>query len=150
MWEGATSGRRWFQLLLTNSEFTRIINSGVGFNLTLNLQGEQDKKTWRVMSIVFCALVFYFALHAKTAVYNGTTSLKQNPSTASKLWQSGQKMEPQLPETSIILCWMLTLCLLPLSFSRKTFVAYIFLIPPPSNLPLRHLHRFLRPPPVLA
>ena len=41
--------------------------------------------------VALCVLVFMFALHAKTAVYNGGAPAKVTPSTASKLWLNGQK-----------------------------------------------------------
>ncbi len=111
----------------------------------------QNKKLWRAMSVAFCALVFFFALHAKTAAYNRGALAKLTPSTASKLWLSGQKMEAQLFATgSEVLLWMAVFCLFEPYFPRDPRVRSAFLAPPPRNLPLRFLHRFLRPPPVLA
>ena len=56
----------------------------------------QHERLWRGLLLMLCALVFMFALHAKTAVYNGSAPAKVTPSTASKLWLNGQKMEVQL------------------------------------------------------
>ncbi|MGA2905581.1 MAG: hypothetical protein ABSD98_17280, partial [Candidatus Korobacteraceae bacterium] len=61
----------------------------------LNLRIMQNKTLWRAMPVAFCALVFFFALHAKTAVYNAGPAGKLTPSTACKLWSSGQKMQAQ-------------------------------------------------------
>jgi hypothetical protein len=109
----------------------------------------QKKMLWRALAVVFCALVFFFALHAKTSVYSGS-SAKITPSTASKLWVSGQKMETQAPESAGggVLFWMAVLCLFGLYFHSERIVQSAFLEPAPSNLPLRHLQRFLRPPPI--
>ncbi len=111
----------------------------------------QNKTLWRALSVAFCVLVFFFALHAKTAVYNGGAPAKLTPSTASKLWTSGQKMELRsfAVGSGVLLC-MALFCLFELYFRREPRVCNAYLVPPPSNLRLRHLHRFLRPPPVSA
>lgn len=103
---------------------------------------------WRATLLWLCALVFFFALHAKVAVYNGGAPAKVTPSTASKLWLSGQKMEAQsLPCTGVILFWIAFTCLFSLYLHREPKVRSAFVIPLPNNLRLRHLSRFLRPPP---
>ena len=99
------------------------------------------------LPVMFCILVFFFALHAKTAVYGTANQAKITPSTASKLWASGQKLEarsviPQsAPPSWLIFLSLLGLYLLPQRRLQGAFV------PPVSHLRLRHLHRFLRPPP---
>jgi len=115
------------------------------------LRLRQNKTAWRTLAIVFCALVFFFALHAKTAVYNHGAPAKLTPSTSSKLWSSGQKMEtgPFASDGGRLL-WMALFCLLQPYFRREPRTHSVFLPPPPSDRQLRHLHRFLRPPPVLA
>ena len=119
--------------------------------LSVNLRIMQNKGLWRALAIAFCALVFFFALHAKTAVYSGGASAKLTPSTACKLWPSGQKMEAQsFSAGGGVLFWMSVLCLFGPFFRREPRVNSAFLAPPPYYLPLRYLHRFLRPPPVLA
>jgi hypothetical protein len=118
---------------------------------SVNLRIKQNQTLWRGLAIVFCALVFFFALHAKTAVYNGGKTAKLSPSTSCKLWSTGQKMETKsFAAGSGVLFWMALFCLLA-PYSRPEPRAHrAFLAPSPSNLLLRHLHRFLRPPPVLA
>ena len=115
----------------------------------VNLRIMQNKVLWRTLAVGFCALVFFFALHAKTSVYNGS-SIKVTPSTSSKLWVSGQEMDTHAPEsaTGSLLFWMTVLCLFGLYFHSERIVEGAFLEPAPTNLPLRHVHRFLRPPPV--
>lgn len=109
------------------------------------------KTLWRAQLITLCALVFMFAWHAKTAVYNGGAGTKATPSTASKLWLSGQKMEVQSIDSSTgVLFWMAVLCLVGLYLHREFRVRSTFLTPAPRNLPLRQMYRFLRPPPVQA
>jgi hypothetical protein len=102
--------------------------------------------------LVLCGLVFFFALHAKIAVYNGgAVPVKATPSTASKLWLNGQKLQvPSVDSSSSAIFWMTVLCLWGLYLQREGRVQSAFLTPPPSNLVLCHLHPFLRPPPVQA
>lgn len=98
---------------------------------------------------MFGVLVFFFALHAKTAVYNDGIPAKVTPSTASKLWLSGQKMEIQSLETiTYMLFWTAALYLLGLCLQPEHGILSRLVTPPLGNLPLRHLNRFLRPPPV--
>jgi hypothetical protein len=98
-----------------------------------------------------CVLVFLFAFHAKTALYNGGQPVKATPSTSSKLWVNGQKMElppivsnPILP-FCVALLFMYQLVLRPVVLSPTLEDS-----PSPRRLRLWELHRFLRPPPFLA
>ena len=119
--------------------------------LVVNLQLRQNNAAWRTLAIVFCALVFFFALHAKTAVYSNGAPAKLTPSTSSKLWSSSQKLETKsFTAGGGLLLWTALFCLLQPHFRRETHAPGSFLTPPTSDLLLRHLHRFLRPPPVLA
>jgi hypothetical protein len=100
--------------------------------------------------LTLCALVFMFALRAKTAGYNGGAAAKVTPATASKLWLSGQKMEVRSVDSgSAVLFWIVPGLFL-LSLRRETGAGSAYLAPSPNNLSQRYLHRFLRPPPVLA
>lgn len=112
----------------------------------------QSKMYWRAAAVVFCALVFFFALHAKTAVYSSAPSAKVTASTASKLWvSSSQKMEvPPVDSASGLLFWMAVLCFFAVYLVRAPHVQRGFVIPSARHLPLWQLHRFLRPPPVQA
>jgi len=111
----------------------------------------QDKTLRRATLFALCALVFFFAWHAKTAVYSGGGPIKASPSTAAKLWLSSQKMglpsvESSLPSlfTATVLCfWFLYL-------RKERFNETAYLTPPTSSRTLCDLHLFLRPPPVLA
>jgi hypothetical protein len=108
-----------------------------------------NKTLRRALLLMLCALVFLFALRAKTAVYNGGAPVKVTPSTASKLWLSGQKMEVRSVDSgSATLFWMAVLCLFTLYLHREPRVQSVFLIPPPTDRSRQYLHRFLRPPPV--
>jgi len=99
--------------------------------------------------LALCGLVFFFALHAKIAVYNGGAPVKLTPSTASKLWVNGQKLDLLTDDSSSsAVFWMAFFCLWGLYLQRERRVPQVFLTPRPSNLTLRHLHPFLRPPPV--
>jgi hypothetical protein len=98
---------------------------------------------------IFCLLVFFFALHAKTAVYGGTSQTKITPSTASKMWAGAQKIDAHtLAPQSTPLFWLLFLSVLGLGLSlSRPQIPSTQIIPPPGNPHLRNLHRFLRPPP---
>ncbi len=112
----------------------------------------QNERLWRTLLLALCVLTFMFALHAKTAVYNGDAPAKVTPSTASKLWLSGQKMEVRSADPGTrLLFWMATLCLLCGVYLRRApRVQGAFVPPAPRDFALRHLRRFLRPPPVQA
>jgi hypothetical protein len=115
---------------------------------SVSFPSRRNKTLERSLSVFFGVLVFFFALHAKTAVYNGGIPAKTTPSTSSKLWLSGQKMEVQSLETiSYMLFWTAALYWFGLYLQRGHRVRSVLLTPPLRNLPLRHLNRFLRPPP---
>ena len=117
---------------------------------TVNRRKMQNETRRRALLLTLCVLVFMFALRAKTEVYSGGEPAKMTPSTASKLWVSGQKMEVQSVDASgDVLFWMAVLCLIGLYLHRELRVQSAFLPPPPGSLPLWQIHRFLRPPPVL-
>jgi hypothetical protein len=109
----------------------------------------QNKALWRAVAVAFCILVFFFALHAKTAVYTGGAA-KMTPSTSSKLWLSGHEVRVQSVDliSSGVLFWMTVLFLFRLYIYRGPQVRSAFATPPPRRLPLQQLHLFLRPPPV--
>jgi len=97
---------------------------------------------------VFCLLVFFFALHAKTAVYGAANQTRITPSTSSKMWSSGQKLDARcFAPQSAPLFWPILLTLLGLFLCEQPFIKTALIVAPSSNLRLRHLHRFLRPPP---
>ena len=103
------------------------------------------------MLLSMCALVFMFALHAKTSGYNGDAPPKVTPATASKLWLNGQKMEVQSVDTSTaITFWMAVVCLFGLFLHGEPRGRDLLLTPAPSHFTLLYLHRFLRPPPAVA
>jgi hypothetical protein len=121
------------------------------FLVAVNIRIKQNQTLWRGLALFFCALVFFFALHAKTSVYNGAAPAKLTPSTSCKLWSSTQRLEAKSFATGNgVLLWMALFCLFEPYFRREPRAHSAFLVPFPSNLPLRHLHRFLRPPPVLV
>jgi len=110
----------------------------------------RKNKLRRATLLALCALVFFFALHAKTAVYGARHSANITPSTAGKLWFSSQKMEPRAPSSAaVVLFWIGLLSLFGLYLHREPRMPNPFLMPAPRHRALRRLHRFLRPPPVL-
>lgn len=121
------------------------------FPLAVNFQLKQNGTLWRALRVGFCVLVFFFALHAKTAVYGGGAPARLAPSTTAKLWPSEQKMEVQTFDAGAgALFCMAALCLVEPLVRREVFVHSAFVTPPPDVRSRRHLHRFLRPPPVQA
>jgi hypothetical protein len=118
---------------------------------SVNMQTTHNGGLWRKLLLALCALVFFFALHAKTALYNGAAPVKVTTSTASKLWLNGQKMQVQSVDSSACaLFWMAVFCLCGLYLHREPFVQSPVLVPPSSTLTLHYLRRFLRPPPFQA
>jgi hypothetical protein len=98
-----------------------------------------------------CGLVFFFALHAKIAMYDGGTAVKVTPSTAAKLWLKGEKPEvPSVDSSSSALVWMTVLCMWAVYLQRERRVQSAFLTPRSSKLALCYLLPFLRPPPIQA
>ncbi len=93
-----------------------------------------DERFQRVLLLALCVLVFLFALHAKTAAYNGGAPAKVTPSTASKLWVSGQKMEapPVEPGSSVLFC-MIFLCLFALNLQRQSLTQTAWITPAPKK-----------------
>ncbi len=110
-----------------------------------------DERLQRLLLLALCVLVFLFALHAKTGVYNGGAPAKMTPSTASKLWLSGQKMQvPSVEVGSSVLFCMLLLCLFALHLQRQSLAKTARITLPPRSISLRYVCRFLRPPPFQA
>jgi hypothetical protein len=111
----------------------------------------QNRTLRRTLLLAVCVLVFLFALRAKVAVYNGNAPAKVTPTTSAKLWLSGQKMEVQsLDSSTAIWFWLALLSLFTLVLHRESIAQVASRSPLPSNVSLRYLHRFLRPPPFLA
>lgn len=127
-----------FGLLLLNL-FT-IVNPGT----------HRPTRARRVLLLALCALVFSFALHAKTGVYGNGIPVKVTPSTAAKLWLNGQKMEvrPVTSSPSALLFCIALLLIYRLYLHRKPRVPTALCLPAARHLSLWHSHRFLRPPPV--
>ncbi len=114
----------------------------------MSLRKKPNQMLWQTLALSFCALVFFFALHAKTAMYNGGTSTRVTPSTASKLWLSGQKIEvPPVDSGTAMVFWLAVVCLFGLYLQREPRVQNVVLHPPANDLSRWHIHRFLRPPP---
>jgi hypothetical protein len=118
--------------------------------VTQTAQTEHHERLWRTPLLALCGLVFFFALHAKIAVYNGGAPVKATPSTASKLWINGQKMQVRSGDSSPSALFVVTLLCLYGMFLQSVGVQSVLLTAPPNDLTLRYRRRFLRPPPVLA
>jgi hypothetical protein len=138
---------------LTNKVFERIVLGRTRLLRPVIFRTMRNNTMRLTMLAVMCALVFVFALRAKTSVYNNGAPPKITPATSSKLWLGGQKMEVQQSVTNTnntTLFWMAALCLFSLFFRREPRVRSVFVTPPPDNLSRRYAHRFLRPPPYQA
>jgi hypothetical protein len=135
--------------LLTNRRLLRIICIGVILP-NVSLQIQQSKLLRMALPVALCLLVFFFALHAKTAVYNGGSPVKISPATASKLWLSGQKLQapPIQFDHTPLLFWFLAVSLFGFCLNRRPLIQSVVVVPQPSNIRLWHLRRFLRPPPI--
>ena len=119
----------------------------------MNSKSTHNEGVGRTLLLALCAFVFFFALHAKTALYNGGTPAKVTTSTASKLWLDGQQKMPVVPSvdsSSSALFWIAVFCLYRWYLRREPFIQSALSTVPASTLTLRYLRRFLRPPPFEA
>lgn len=98
---------------------------------------------WRLLLLVACVLVFSFALHAKVAVYGQS---QPQPSTASKLWANGVKVETLATSPTSLVLWLAVFLASVLCESQSS---HHYVSPIAAREWSRHpyLHRFLRPPP---
>lgn len=113
------------------------------------MQTTHQEGLLRKLLLGLCALVFFFALHAKTAVYNGGAPVKVTTATASKLWLDGQKMQTRSVDSNpSALFWMAVSCLCGLYLHRETFVQRVVVTSSSATSTLHYRRRFLRPPPV--
>lgn len=116
---------------------------------SVNFSIIHDKTLRRVLLFALCALVFFFAWHAKTTLYSGGGPVKATPSTATKLWLNGQKMGiPSVESSAPSLSALVLLCLWVPYVRRERLNRTAYLTPLPTRLTLCDLHLFLRPPPV--
>ena len=98
--------------------------------------------------MVFCVLVFFFALYAKTAPYGAGARANGTPSTASKLWVSGQEFDIRFAPPEITQgYWVLLLTLCAPMLDRRLWVRRALASPPPIELLGWQPHRCLRSPP---
>ena len=95
------------------------------------------------------AVVFLFALQAKTGVYGSGPGVKATASTSAKMWLNGQRaeVEPTAPAGTLLI-WFAILFFHYLYLHRKGEVQTGFRAPAPVRLRLLHWRRCLRPPPV--
>jgi hypothetical protein len=105
-----------------------------------------DSPWGRLLLLLSCVLVFYFAFHAKTAVYQSPSHLEG--STSSKLWLNGGKLGSDVSVFDSAVLWALTLILLLPSISSKQAFRSVRLVPVSVRNNKQYLSRFLRPPPV--
>jgi ABC-type uncharacterized transport system permease subunit len=130
---------RGFQYIVLSARLFPAVNLRIMRNNTLR----------HATLLALCALVFMFAFHAKTAVYNGGAPANLTSATAAKLWLSGQKMEVRpIDSSTVALFWMAVVCLFGLFLHREPRVQSVLITPSPRNLTLQYVQRFLRPPPV--
>jgi hypothetical protein len=114
----------------------------------LNPHTRRGKLLRAAVPAVFCLLVFFFALHAKTAIYHGFSQPKVTPSTASKLWVSGYNVHDRVapPASTPAFLQVLLVLINPTINGRPALDTLT--ISPSTDLCLRYSRRFLRPPPL--
>jgi hypothetical protein len=101
---------------------------------------------WRILMVLACVLVFSFALHAKVAVYSGASH--PQPSTSSKLWLNGEKLQPLTAVPTVTLAWLATFLISLLCWQN---IRSCKEAPAPDVREQgrqQYLSRFLRPPPL--
>ena len=117
----------------------------------VSLQTVHNARLWRNLLLGLCGLVFFFALHSKTALYNGSAPVKVTTATASKLWLDGQKMQIRSVDSgSGALIWTAFFCLYGLNPHRDPVVQSVFLTEPAGARAIHYLRLFFRPPPLEA
>ena len=101
---------------------------------------------WRILLLLACVLVFCFALHAKTAVYEHGSH--PQASTSSKLWMTGFKT--QLPAATPLapLLWFAAFLTCLIYRQRERRYHAVCETAAPELRRQQYLHRFLRPPPL--
>jgi len=99
--------------------------------------------------VLAVAVVFLFALQAKTGVYGSGPGTGVTSPTSAKMWLNGQRaeVEPTAP-SGTVLVWFAILFFHYLYLHRKGEVQTVFRAPTPVRLRLLHWRRCLRPPPV--
>jgi len=103
------------------------------------------------VAVAFSVLVFFFALHAKTAVYGRSSSANITTATASKMLGTTQKLDGRAVQSQTTpVFWLLFVSILSFSLHRRTWLSSAVTLRPANNIPLWQLQRFLRPPPVLG
>jgi hypothetical protein len=104
-----------------------------------------------LLIVLAAAVVFLFALQAKTGVYGNGHGTGVTSSTSAKMWLNGQRAEVELTAPSgSLLIWFAILFIhyLYLHLHRQFAVQTLFRTPAPVRLSLLHWRRCLRPPPV--
>jgi len=100
-----------------------------------------------LLLLAACAVVFFFAFHAKVGAYDHGLGAKPTAATASKLWLDGQKTEiPPLGSTLIVL-WFAVIVLHHVPLCRAARTGEAVRKPAPARVSLLDAHSFRRPPP---
>lgn len=105
-----------------------------------------DSPGGRFLLLLSCALVFLFAFHAKTAIYNNPSHI--DGSTASKMWLTGTKLECDISASDAFAVWIFALFLLVVVPSMERRFENLRLAPVAVPRNQVYLERFFRPPPV--
>jgi hypothetical protein len=101
---------------------------------------------WRILLLLACVLVFSFALHAKTAVYDHSS--QPQPSTSSKLWLTAFKTELPSASSLFFLFWFSASLICLISWQREQRYHAVCGTAARELRRQQYLHRFLRPPPL--
>jgi len=101
---------------------------------------------WRILLLLACVLVFSFALHAKVAAYDHGS--QPQPSTSSKLWLTGLKIELPSANSLFLLFWFAAFLVCLISWQREQRCHAVCETTARQLRRQRYLHRFLRPPPL--
>jgi hypothetical protein len=117
---------------------------------SVSFQTRNPREPWRVLLIVLAAaVVFLFALQAKTGVYGNGHGTGVTSSISAKMWLNGQRAEVEpTAQSGTLLIWFAILFIHYLYLHRKGDVQTLFRVPAPLRRSLLHWRRSLRPPPV--
>ena len=101
---------------------------------------------WRILLLLACVLVFGFALHAKVAAYDHGS--QPQPSTSSKLWLTGLKIELPSATSLFFLFSFAAFLSCVISWQREQRYHAVCGTVARELRRQQYLNRFLRPPPL--
>ena len=102
---------------------------------------------WGCLAQALVVCVLLFSVNAKLLQYQHAVT---SPSTLSKIWLNGQKMEFQAEasyRSFLVVAWAITLAGLAVLLCRVSLFEFLFQFPIPRRVSSFQMRLHLRPPP---